>query len=304
MVLALVLVLYIYLSCISCKSEACFAAAPLANATEHDLVVLVLSGHNSVASRDAIRATWKTWSNNEYGSVLVRFMLGAKDMPEKVQDTLIAENMQYEDMLFLDVVDAYDNLARRVHAGFCWAVRNTRKAHVLKVDDDSFINIPALLKELQGLPQEKLYWGYFDGRAPVFKEGKWGEQEYIFGDRYLPYALGGGYLLSRDIVETLCVMGPLLKFYKSEDVSVGTWTAGLDLNRVHDTRFDTEFKSRGCQNTWLVTHKQSPADTQEKFDTIESTGSMCKVEMIKRGWYEYNWHVPPAECCVKKPPAK
>ena len=30
---------------------------------------------------------------------------------------------------------------------------------------------------------EGLYWGFFDGRAPVQKTGKWAEMDYILCDR-------------------------------------------------------------------------------------------------------------------------
>lgn len=46
--------------------------------------------------------------------------------------------------------------------------------------------------------------------------------------------------------------------FRNEDVSVGALLAGLDLRYVHDPRFDTEFKSRGCNNEFIITHKQSP----------------------------------------------
>ncbi len=38
---------------------------------------------------------------------------------------------------------------------------------------------------------------------------------------------------------------------------MGTWLAPLKVNRVHDVRFDTEFRSRGCSNSYLMSHKQS-----------------------------------------------
>ena len=45
--------------------------------------------------------------------------------------------------------------------------------------------------------EQGLYWGFFDGRAPVMKKGKWAEKDYKLCDKYIPYALGGGYVLSQ-----------------------------------------------------------------------------------------------------------
>ena len=47
-----------------------------------------------------------------------------------------------------------------------------------------------------------------------------------------------------------------LEKWNSEDVSVGAWLAPVQVNRVHSIRFDTESESRGCHNSWIVTHKQ------------------------------------------------
>ncbi len=87
-------------------------------------------------------------------------------------------------------------------------------------------------------------------------------------DRYLPYALGGGYVLSHDLVAYIAATADMFSFYNSEvsdllffassiphhreslpfpllqDVSVGTWLAPLNITRQHDIRFDTEWKVR------------------------------------------------------------
>lgn len=41
-------------------------------------------------------------------------------------------------------------------------------------------------------------------------------------------------------------------------MSIGAWLAGLSVHYVHDPRFDTEFHSRGCNNQYIITHKQTP----------------------------------------------
>lgn len=111
---------------------------------------------------------------------------------------------------------------------------------VLKCDDDSFVVVPKLIEELQMLetlylkPQIQdslkyisenknefytvnvqinnkfskenslgLYWGYFSGNARIKLRGKWKENDWIYSDRYLPYALGGGYLLSKNLISLI-----------------------------------------------------------------------------------------------------
>ena len=170
------------------------------------------------------------------------------------------------------------------------------------MDDDSFVVVDRLYDELKHTNYPSgLYWGFFDGRAPVIRgeKEKYRETEYVLCDRYIPYALGGGYVLSANIVGFLAANAPLLKSYRAEDASVGTWLAPLKVHRVHDTRFDTEWRSRGCANTDLVSHKQSVEEMRSKQYSLVSRGTLCERETVARGAYEYNWKVPPSKCCPR-----
>lgn len=108
--------------------------------------------------------------------------------------------------------------------------------YVLKCDDDSFVRIDSLTHELAHIElvylktsiedlklindntspylrvnlqvndviskEESLYlyWGYFNGNARVKSSGKWKENSWMLCDNYVPYALGGGYVLSKSLV--------------------------------------------------------------------------------------------------------
>lgn len=86
--------------------------------------------------------------------------------------------------------------------------------------------------------------------------------------------------------------------YLSEDVSVGVWLSPLNITRRHDVRFDTEYLSRGCNNSYLVTHKQTPENMKELYSNIVNTGKLCENEKKTRKFYDYNWKVLPSKCCV------
>ena len=66
--------------------------------------------------------------------------------------------------------------------------------------------------------------------------GKWADTNYKLCDRYIPYALGGGYVIGRELVKFVADNSRLLEMYNSEDATMGTWLAGLKVNRKHDTR--------------------------------------------------------------------
>jgi len=61
----------------------------------------------------------------------------------------------------------------------------------------------------------------FVGAARVKQRGQWAEPNFHLCDRYLPYARGGGYIVSGDLVKYISDNKDLLQIYNSEDVSMG-----------------------------------------------------------------------------------
>lgn len=228
------------------------------------------------------------------------FVIGNEDLPADVQFQLDEENETYKDILELPVLDTYSKLTDKVLQSFVKMDLNVEFNYLLKCDEDTYIRLGDLYDELQNSNyRDSLYWGFFDGRAPVFRSGKWAEKDYVLCDRYIPYAKGGAYILSANLVHFLAENANQLKLYNSEDVSVGTWLAPLKVHRVHDVRFDTEWKSRGCSNQYLVTHKQSVQEIKDKDYAMTATGVMCTKEKQDRMSYKYNWETVPSKCCVK-----
>lgn len=261
-----------------------------------NLVILIVSDPTKAATRRAIRETWLSINHNQVQHV---FLVGTRGLTNEVLQSVVEEKSSYQDVVILDSVsDSYEGLTTKILAGFQWLMSNHKFNFVLKVDDDTYVRIPALLDALALQPQERLYWGFFKGGANVFRKGKWKEDEWFLCDTYLPYARGGGYILSSDLVQFIAQSAPLLQCYKSEDVSVGLWLSPLKIHRVHDPRFDTEYKSRGCFNSYLITHKQGAREMREKHKQLLQTGQLCPAGEIRlRYSYIYNWTVPPSDCC-------
>lgn len=123
--------------------------------------------------------------------------------------------------------------------------------YVLKCDDDTFIRLDNLLSELQSVElfylkadlkhtldlvkdesspfirinvqtndkttsrnNLQLYWGYFSGSARIKANGKYKEAEWMLCDRYVPYALGGGYILSKNLVSVIARNSDTLRHVK------------------------------------------------------------------------------------------
>ncbi|KAJ8960793.1 hypothetical protein NQ318_020088 [Aromia moschata] len=266
------------------------------------------------------------------------FAIGSLGLKADQLLRLSSEQSEHSDILLLPMHDSYMSLTEKVKKSFVWLKDQYDYGlgfkYVLKCDDDSFVNLKALPVEISTMEHtflkkdhrytvqsnvqqssflsvnvqtnEKvvtgnvlnLYWGYFSGAARVKTRGKWKETSWIASDRYIPYALGGGYILSKDLVSYIAKNAEDLRSFNSEDVSVGFWLAPANnLLRAHDIRFDTEWTSRGCRNTHLVTHNISRQEMTIMYKNFVRFKSLCFKEVDKRSYYVYNWSVPPSQCC-------
>ncbi|ETN73916.1 hypothetical protein RB195_016755 [Necator americanus] len=276
-------------------------AAALTTLPDTYLLVMIMSSPNDSAVRTVIRDTWLRLSRKGPSIVEHRFPIGIKGISETVRLLIEEEQRTHRDLVLLEnLEESYGKLALKTLRSMEYAYQNFRFQYVLKVDSDSFVRLGAVIKALKDIQHPRLYWGFLDGRAKPIRKGKWRESDWILCDRYLPYQLGGGYVLSYELVRYLALNSRLFKMYKNEDVSVGAWLAGLDIKYVHDPRFDTEWKSRGCNNEYIITHKKSPAEMKKLYDNVLNLRVLCEKEFRVRYSYVYDWTALPSECCQRR----
>lgn len=264
-----------------------------------ELLVLIVSAPENAEKRAAIR---ETWLSSHQSQIRGYFVVGVKDLQHTQKQLLEEEAEEFEDLIFLNISDSYKGLTGKVLRMIEYANDHFVGKLLMKCDDDTFINTPLLAEEIGKslYEQERIYWGFFDGRAPVLKKGKWAEPSYRICDRYVPYALGGGYIISWKLVNYLARSLNDLKLYQNEDVSMGTWLAGVDVVRIHDERFDTEWQSRGCSNNLLVRQNTQPSQMRAFWARLNAGKKLCTKEFISRPSYSYNWDVPPSQCCNRR----
>jgi len=272
---------------------------PLFTGPSSTLLVLVISSPGNTELRNTIRETWLSVSKKNH-NFKAFFVIGERSLNSKQIYDLSQEKFRYDDLMLLPIHDSYGSLTTKVLKSFEYSHKNVKFEYVLKCDDDTFVDLERVISELKSFNDPSLYWGFFDGRAPVQSKGKWADPKYKMCDKYIPYALGGGYVLGKHIVQFLAENSKMLELFNSEDASVGTWLAGAKVNRKHDTRFDTEWRSRGCSNKFIVTHKQTEADMKIKWKRLMKYGSICEgAETKVRLSYNYDWSRPPSECCIR-----
>lgn len=188
------------------------------------LFVIVLTGPKNFDRRNAMRSTWLNLT--ELPSIGRKFVIGTADLSSDAEIKLNEEQSQHNDLVYLpNLKDDYSKLTLKLLYALTWMNENIEYSFLLKVDDDTFARLDIILQELNtkyfGL--HNLYWGFHRGDARVKYAGRWAELKWKLCDRYLPYALGGGYILSMKLVEFIANTSSMLELYNSEDVSLGVF---------------------------------------------------------------------------------
>merc|ERR1711970_410237 len=174
------------------------------------MVVCILSAPDNVQARQAARESWLTLiekiapDDTGQRSAQSLFVVGIHGLDDAAAQSLHEEMNLYHDLLILDdLVDSYANLTLKIVHAYSWIHAHLHPRYVVKCDDDSYVRVDVISSELNRPPlltHPRLYWGFFDGRARPFKKGKWSETSWNLCDLYLPYALGGGYVVSGNLV--------------------------------------------------------------------------------------------------------
>ena len=167
--------------------------------------------------------------------------MGVEDLEEEDSDKVKEEAELHNDIFYFDdVKNSYFSLTNRTMRVFQYIAEQQYKfSYVLKCDDDTFPDVKRIAMELESRENpRRLYWGQFS-MGLVLTKGKWKETHWSSCQTYYPYAYGGGYILSGDVIELIAENAPYLKRYTSEDVSVGSWVSTYNIERKHDVRFTT-----------------------------------------------------------------
>jgi galactosylxylosylprotein 3-beta-galactosyltransferase len=179
------------------------------------LIILILTSPANVNRRDVIRETWLSLCKNN-SVVQYHFVIGGGGISEEMHSFIVEEQSVHHDLIVLPhVYDNYKSLTQKVLEAFVWIDKAVKHFHyLLKCDDDSFVQVDKVVLELITLKVTKghsLYWGFFNGRGHVKESGKWKESDWVLCDYYLPYALGGGYVLSQKLIHFIAANAKFLR---------------------------------------------------------------------------------------------
>ncbi|XP_055541415.1 beta-1,3-galactosyltransferase 6 [Wyeomyia smithii] len=275
----------------------------------------------TVKKQKELLENYRQWRHRKINNIKVinfkikaLFAVGTYGLSRSERKIINEEQRVYNDVLELDdLLDSYGNLTTKILRSLSRIDEMYDFKYLMKLDDDTYVKLDLLSEDLLSYYEKlhkirarhtkpiELYWGYFKGASTVQQHGIWKETDFKLCDRYLPYALGGGYVLSKNLASFIGSNSKSLNAYKSEDMAVGTWLAPFgNIHRRHDVRFDTAWMPRKCQDYHLVLHKRTAHQMKE----IYQGESVCTVDDQQKAnptqrpkEYFYDWTVAPSQCC-------
>ncbi|XP_023542695.1 probable beta-1,3-galactosyltransferase 2 [Cucurbita pepo subsp. pepo] len=212
------------------------------------VVVGINTAFTSQKRRDSVRATWmpqgeKGKKLEEEKGIIIRFVIGRSANPgSKLNKMLDDEEREHGDFLRLNHVEGYLELSAKTKTYFATAVSLWDAEFYVKVDDDIHVNLAALGTTLvRHRNKPRVYIGCMKSGPVLSKKGvKYHEPEYLrFGDegnKYFRHATGQLYGISKDLATYILQNQDVLHKYANEDVSLGSWFVGLDVEQVDDKK--------------------------------------------------------------------
>ncbi|CAK9160556.1 unnamed protein product [Ilex paraguariensis] len=226
------------------------------------MVIGVNTAFSSRKRRDSVRATWmpqgeKRKKLEEEKGIIVRFVIGHGATVGGILDRAIeAEDKMHGDILRLDHVEGYLELSAKTKTYFAAAVALWDAEFYIKVDDDVHVNIATLGETLARYRRKpRVYIGCMKSGPVLAQKGvRYHEPEYWkfgeAGNKYFRHATGQLYAISKDLASYISINQHVLHKYANEDVSLGSWFIGLDVQHIDDRRLccgtppDCEWKAQ------------------------------------------------------------
>ncbi|KAI4337754.1 hypothetical protein L6164_016131 [Bauhinia variegata] len=256
------------------------------------IVIGINTAFSSRKRRDSVRETWMPQGEQllqlerEKG-IVIRFMIGHSATSNSILDRAIdSEEAQHKDFLRLEHVEGYHELSAKTKIFFSTAVAKWDADFYVKVDDDVHVNLGVLASTLaRHRSKPRVYIGCMKS-GPVLsrKDVKYHEPEYWKfgeeGNKYLRHATGQIYAISKDLATYISINQPILHKYANEDVSLGAWFIGLEVEHIDDrsmccgTPPDCEWKAQ-AGNICVASFDWSCSGICKSVEKIKYVHSKC-----------------------------
>ncbi|CAN8275586.1 unnamed protein product [Cochlearia groenlandica] len=213
------------------------------------MVMGINTAFSSRKRRDSLRETWmprgeKLEKLAQEKGIVIKFMIGHSAISNSILDRAIdSEDAQHKDFFRLEHVEGYHELSAKTKIFFLSAVAKWDAEFYIKVDDDVHVNLGMLASTLaRHRAKPRVYIGCMkSGPVLAQKTVKYHEPEYWKfgedGNKYFRHATGQIYAISKDLAQYISINQPILHKYANEDVSLGSWFIGLEVEHIDDRSF-------------------------------------------------------------------
>lgn len=200
------------------------------------LLIMVSTLPESLIARQSIRDTWLHGVNDSEDAI-VRFAVGIKEEKEEVVARLRKENEIHKDIVILeDIKDFYITPTNKTLAMMVWANDNVNFKYFMKCEPITYVYVKNMVNVLQQRQTANaLYYGKMQyKRKPNRKNSEFKDTTWDLTDTYLPFALGGGYILSADLTAHIAHRRNYLAFRPNEDTAIASWIVAYRFERRDD----------------------------------------------------------------------
>ncbi|KZV50925.1 beta-1,3-galactosyltransferase 7 [Dorcoceras hygrometricum] len=256
------------------------------------MVIGINTAFSSRKRRDSVRETWMPQGERlrkleEEKGIVVRFMIGHSATSNSILDrALDSEEAQHKDFLRLEHVEGYHELSAKTKTFFATAVSMWDADFYVKVDDDVHVNLGTLAANLaRHRSKPRVYMGCMkSGPVLAQKNVKYHEPEYWKfgeeGNKYFRHATGQIYAISKDLATYISINQPILHKYANEDVSLGSWFIGLEVEHIDDRNMccgtppDCEWKAQ-AGNVCIASFDWSCSGICKSIENIKFVHEQC-----------------------------
>ncbi|CAN1145699.1 Hydroxyproline O-galactosyltransferase GALT2 [Linum perenne] len=176
-------------------------------------------------------------------------------------------------------MDRYELVVLKTIAICEFGVKNVSAAYIMKCDDDTFVRVETVLKEIGHVSREKsLYMGNLNLLHRPLRNGKWAVTFKEWPEAvYPPYANGPGYVISSDIANFIVSQHNKrsLRLFKMEDVSMGMWVKNFNSTTLVQYSHSRKFCQYGCMEDYYTAHYQSPRQMICMWDKLSRGQPHC-----------------------------
>ena len=190
-----------------------------------DLLILVISASEHFHTRHVVRTTWGDVKNYPNHQIRVVFLLGLSNN-DSVNAQINKENSANKDIVQGNFNDSYRNLTHKAVMGMRWTLEYCPNAKlVVKVDDDTFVNMFKLLDDMYIYKNKskEIFCYKRDANSSIIQrtEGQWPlSLDFFRNMTHFPFPHCNGFfvIFSADIIKPLYEASKIAPFIWMDDV--------------------------------------------------------------------------------------